>query len=154
MLDNNQEQQKMSMTQDEADEYLRAIQSGKHAIPDDGGLEYEAYKRLMTLQRQIREMTNQKNAAEKEVARAQAQIEQLDRDINGVSGEMSGYAQLLLSAEGKRRDATAKAEEKENLDEKAAEMKELAAPKPKGNGKVTTIKAKSKKADDAPEAQA
>lgn len=101
-----QQQQMDQMPPDEAQEYLGKLQSGKAPLPDTASpLESEMLRSLMEGSKRIRELNTRKSDAEKQVENIQQQINGLGSAITEVTGEMGGYARLLVSAEWSRRKA-------------------------------------------------
>ncbi len=100
----------------DASEYLQKLQAGRIKLPSEANaLEQEMFQQLQELQKKLRALSVNSGDLEKEIAAAQARKKAIARDIDLVSGEMTGYAKMLLSAEGARRDAAetaAKADEK------------------------------------------
>jgi chromosome segregation ATPase len=107
------------MPNDEAQEYLGKLQTGKARLPEDASpLEHEMFAGLQECSKGVRELTTKKADVEKQIEALKAQVKALDARITELTGEMGGYARLLVSAEGARRRAAA-----ESVDE--------AKPKPK-----------------------
>jgi len=98
-----QKQRKTVMTQEDQNEYITKLQKGALDVPDKDGLEGEACNSLRALTQEVAGLTNQRNRAEKDREMLEGRITQLDSRIKEISGEMSAYANLLLSAEDKRR---------------------------------------------------
>ena len=96
-------QRKTVMTQEEQNEYITKLQKGTLEVPDKDSLEGEACNNLRALTQEVAGLTNQRNRAEKDREVLESRISQFDSRIKEVSGEMTAYANLLLSAEDKRR---------------------------------------------------
>lgn len=100
-----------NMKNDEIQEYLGKIQSGKQQLsPDASPLERSVLENLNETSKRIREQVTMKNDSEKQVAALQERIRALGSDIDTLQGEASGYARILISAEDARRTPPAPAE--------------------------------------------
>ena len=135
------------MTQEEVGEYISKLQSGKAELQSDDFLEQEAFNNMKQLSGQIAQMTNQKNQADKDLERAKAQIAALESQINATSGQLTGYAQLLVAAENRRRANAQQDEldaERDNTAEddeaRRAEARAVQAAKKKANAKQPAAK--------------
>jgi hypothetical protein len=92
------------MKNDEIQEYLSKLQSGKQQLPTDASpLERSVLENLNETSKRIREQVTMKNDSEKQVAALQERIRALGSDIDTLQGEASGYARILISAEDARR---------------------------------------------------
>ena len=151
------------MPPDEAQEYLGKLQAGKVTLHAGAGpIEREALAAMQDASKRVRELTTQMGDNNKQLEFFKRQSEALQARVNECSGEMSGYARLLISAEGARRKATAelkaKANEPEEIEAKKAEEKasvtktaavkveELDAPKEKLQAPPPPPVAKARKA--------
>lgn len=93
----------------EAQEYLQQLQQEKVSLSEDASpLEQEAFKQLHLLQKRVSEVSAFRDAQSKQAAQIQTKIHGASRDLDTLSGQLSAYAQLLLSAEGGRRAVATK----------------------------------------------
>lgn len=104
----------------EAQEYIGKLQAKREELPEGASsLEREMLRNLIGLQGKVREMTTAQGDIDKQIVRLQNDRESLKSEIAVVSGEMAGYAKMLVSAEGSRR-AEAAAEKQRQIDEEKA----------------------------------
>lgn len=90
----------------EAQEYIQKLQKGRIELDESAAsLEREAFKQFKILQQRLGQLTQKQTSTEKQIQSLQTQLSQLSSDVDVVSGQMAAYAQLLVSAEGARRDA-------------------------------------------------
>jgi hypothetical protein len=93
-----------NMNNDEVQEYLNKLQTGKQQLPADASaLERTVLENLNEISKRIREQVTMKNDSEKQVLAIQERIRILGSDIDTIQGEATGYARILVSAEDARR---------------------------------------------------
>jgi len=97
------QQLKYIMTAEEQQEYIGKLQNNKAEIADKSSLEFEACVNMREKQAQIRQLTNDMHQTEKQAEQIAARIKSLAADISVVFGELTGYAQMLVWSEDKRR---------------------------------------------------
>ena len=89
----------------EAQEYIGKLQSERASLAEGvSALEHEALSQLRQLGKRVRALNANKLDLERQIEQGKAQAAQIQRESDGVTGQLSAYAQLLVSAEGKRRD--------------------------------------------------
>lgn len=127
----------------EAQEYINKLQTGRANLPDSASpLEKEAYNQLKSLQQRLGALSGKQATTEKQIAQLQAQAEGCRRDIDTVSGQLTAYAQLLVTAEAVRRESAKPPKAKKEPAEESAEAapasngKQPPAKKPKQKTKV------------------
>jgi len=108
------QQQQDQMPPEEAQEYIGKLQAGRSELPAEASpLEQEMLRTLTETSRRVRELNTRKSDVEKQVEALNQQVTGLGTAIAEVSGEMGGYARMLVSAEWSRRKATKAAEKAE-----------------------------------------
>ena len=119
-----------NMKNDEIQEYLSKLQSGKQQLPTDASpLERSVLENLNETSKRIREQVTMKNDSEKQVAALQERIRTLGSNIDTLQGEASGYARILISAEDARRAPPAEGATPEPVKATGADKKKP-GPKP------------------------
>ena len=89
----------------DASEYLQKLQAGRITLPPEASaLECKMFQQLQNLQKNVRALSVTSGDLEKEILAAQARQKGIAREIDLLSGEMTGYAKMLVSAEGARRN--------------------------------------------------
>lgn len=118
------------MPQEEAQEYIGKLQSGRAKLTHEATtLEQEVFSSFMETSKRIRELNTRKSDVEKQVEQLQQQVTGLGAAVSEVSGELGGYAKMLISAEWGRRKIIASREE---AAKKAVEKDSLKGSNPKG----------------------
>lgn len=116
------QQQADQMPPEEAQEYLSKLQAGRAELAAEASpLEREMLGTLNESSKRMRELSTRKSDAEKQVEQLQQQVTGLGGAIAEVTGEMGGYARMLVSAEWSRRKAAKAAAEPQPEPEKAPE---------------------------------
>ncbi len=122
--------QKDFLNTPDASEYLQKLQTGRTSLPSEASaLERKMFEQLQELQKKVRALSVTSGDLEKEILAAQARQRAVSRDIDLLSGEMTGYAKMLVSAEGARREETKDAVE-EPQPEKVETKDAVEEPKP------------------------
>lgn len=134
----------------EAQEWINKLTAERIQLPSEATpLEAEALGNLKNGQTELRQITTKRADLEKQIGLLKSQHEQMGRDTDVKSGELTAYARLLVSAEGARR-TLAEAESKakpEPEDTDVAEAPENGTPAaksdkpPKTKAKAPTSKA-------------
>lgn len=88
----------------EGQEYISKIQAGNIKPHDPSFLEGEALSNLHDRQRRLQELTARRSEMERQLADGKKQVEAVSRDIDLATGELRAFAQVLLFAEGARRE--------------------------------------------------
>jgi hypothetical protein len=134
----NQQQEQPFENTPEAQEYLSKLQTERIEL-DSGAseLEREALKNLKNTQIGIRQLSTRQGDMDKQINTLQAQRQQITKEIDLMAGEATGYARMLVSAEGARRKKA------EKVAAKSVSSSAPSAPKAEdkpindnGNGKV------------------
>jgi len=132
----------------EAQEYIQELQAGKRKLPKNAQeLEQHAFVALDNLRQNLQKQSRQRDDFEKQINMLSGQRDNLSREIDILSGQMAAYAEILVAAEGNRRQSAAVVPAASGPDtingqpakaEPEAEAKtEEPEPKQKANGKVT-----------------
>lgn len=89
----------------EGQEYIGKIQAGNVIPHDPSPLETEALVNLHKCQKKLQTLTANQSELERQLAAGKKQADTLSREIDLATGELRAFAQVLLFAEGARRDA-------------------------------------------------
>jgi hypothetical protein len=99
-----QENTVKAMSNDEVNEYLSKLQSGKIALPSSASkIEHTVLNNMNIVSKRIRELNTTKNEIEKQIAEMSERLKGHENALRELSGEVGGYARLLLEAEEDRR---------------------------------------------------
>lgn len=141
-------QQQPPMPQDEAQEYLAKLQQGKIQIPPEASpIEHQIAKTMAETSKRIRELTTAKSDAERDAERIKQALDNIEKQIAAVEGQLGAYASLLVTAEGERRKAAAMAPQIEGATNGSKEDK---ADQEKGSKAKGAGKAEDRKEAGAP----
>ncbi len=89
----------------EGQEYISKIQAGNVKPQDPSFLEGEALSNLHDRQSKLQALTARRSDMERQLAEGRKQVEAVGREIDLATGELRAFAQVLLFAEGARRNA-------------------------------------------------
>lgn len=90
----------------EAEGYVNGLIDGNTNLPEEANnLEQEALNQVRTLRQSLANLAGRQSSIEKQIGQLQAQLTGARRDADVVSGQIAAYAQMLVSAEGARREA-------------------------------------------------
>lgn len=116
------------MPPEEAQEYLGKLQSGRAELPPEApSLEHEMLRTFIDTSKRIRELSTRKSDTEKQAEQLRQQVDGYGAAIAEVSGELNGYARMLISAEWSRRKS-AMADKAKKADSKGVEAPASALP--------------------------